>query len=182
MEAALQALQHTADRPCLILHGSIASGKTRTASRLARSLAARGVSVGGILAPRLLEHGETVGYEVEDLRSGQRRPLASLRPPGVPAGRYFLSRDGLAFARDALGEALEYAEIILIDEVGRLELDGGGHAAGVRAALEQAALPVLVVRSEWLGEVCQRFAIEHAVAVQAAERRASAAADGDGAS
>lgn len=165
VEAALRALHQAGDRPCLILHGPIASGKTQTAAHLARSLAEEGVSVGGILAPRIVKNGATAGYDVEDLGTGARRALASLSPPGVVAGRYFLSREGLDFARNALFRALDDTEVVFVDEVGRLELAGGGHAAAIRAALTRAILPVFVVRSSLVGETLARFEIERALAL-----------------
>ncbi len=167
LKVILRALHRDREVPCLILHGPIASGKTSTAAHLARGLASAGISVGGILAPRLVEAGRTAGYAVEDLRTGERRPLASLYPPGVPAGRYFLADGALGFARDAVMRALDAVEVVFIDEVGRLELHGGGHAPGIAAALRREVLPVLLVRSSLIGRALSRFGIAHALVLAA---------------
>jgi nucleoside-triphosphatase THEP1 len=166
LDLASQAVHHGAAAHCLILHGPIGSGKTTTARRLAQTLAAEGVAIGGVLAPRLVESGSTVGYAVEDLATGERRPLASLQGRGVPAGRYILSEDGLEFAHKAIERALSAVDVVFVDEVGRLELDGGGHAASVQAAIDRDTTCVLLVRSGLIDRVLERFGIAGALVLR----------------
>lgn len=89
---------------------------------------------------------KTVGYRVRDLVSGQETLLCSLNPPGIPFRRFFFSPEALEFANSLLKEAAEGAQVILADEVGPLELAGGGFAPGMRAALSSPAFLVLTVR------------------------------------
>ena len=51
-------------------------GKTTFVRRYAAHQTQRGQSVGGIASPAVFENGERVGYDVVDLCSGNRRPLA----------------------------------------------------------------------------------------------------------
>ena len=153
----LTLLAEGTGRAGLILSGGIGSGKTRTGEALAADLSRRGVSVGGVLCPRILEKGETVGYRARDLATGEERPFACLAPPGVPVGRFFVPESALAFACAAVERAVA-ARVAIVDEVGRWELAGGGLASAVRALLASPALPVLLVRDPFVNEVAKAFA------------------------
>ncbi len=133
--------------------GPIGSGKTAAVLALAADLPRQGLRVAGVASPRVLSAGETVGYRVRDLATGEERPLCSLTPPGIPFRRFFFSPDGLAFANDALRRAAERADIVIVDEVGPLEIAGDGFAPGVRDALCSPAFLVFAVRPSLVDEV-----------------------------
>lgn len=152
-------LAHLGKDNTLILSGGVGAGKTHTAEGLAVALKERGVAVGGILSPRIVRNKETAGYTVRDLQSGEERPFAGLVPPGIAVGRFFISEDGLAFASDAIERAVKIAQVVFVDEVGRLELAGEGLAAAVRTLLHSQALPVLLVRSSFVDAVVRTFVI-----------------------
>ncbi len=67
---------------CLILSGEIGAGKTSVANHLATELDEQRGAVGGILSPRIIEDGATIGYTIRDLMTDEERPFASLDPPG----------------------------------------------------------------------------------------------------
>jgi general stress protein 26/nucleoside-triphosphatase THEP1 len=146
-------------RPILLV-GGIGSGKTSTGLRLLHLLRQSEVRVGGFLAPRKLEGDETIGYSLIDLASNTTHPFAGLEPDGVHIGRFFVSEKSLAMADRAVTTALGETQVVYIDEVGRLELDGGGHAPAVRRILASNVIPVLLVREEFVDEVVGEFGIE----------------------
>lgn len=154
-------LEEKRKKSCVILSGGIGAGKTRTGERLAAALTARGFTVGGILSPRVVRCGKTIGYTVRDLASGVEQPFASLNPPGVTVGKYFISEQGLAFARSAIARASRIAQAVFVDEVGRLELSGRGYAPALRALLHSRALPILLIRSSFVDAVVKTFSITH---------------------
>jgi nucleoside-triphosphatase THEP1 len=119
----------------VIVGGPVGAGKTRAAERLASALREVGVSVGGIVAPRIQRGAETVGYDVQDLVTGSRARLASIEPPGKPVGRFFLSEEGLQLAAGAIRRAAAQTAGVIVVEVGPAELAGQGHAAAVAELL-----------------------------------------------
>lgn len=153
-------------RPVLLV-GAIESGKTATGLRLLSLLRQSGIRVGGFLAPRVLEDDETVGYSLIDLASNTTHPFAGLEPSDVPIGRFFVSQDGLDVADRAVDAALDAVQVVFIDEVGRLELGGEGHAPAVRRLLGSDAIPVLLVRDEVVDEVTRVFRIENPIVFHA---------------
>ncbi len=162
----------------VIVTGGIGAGKTEAGLRLASHVRDAGLTLGGILAPRLFGHGETVGYNVLDLLTGEDAPFARSEPPGDPVGRFFVRPAGLAFAERALRHAAERAEVAFVDEVGRWELGGGGHVAGLREILRSRAVPVLFVRSELVDAVIETFGLRGAHVARLAEATRRDAAEG----
>ncbi len=120
---------------------------------MAGELRRQGLGVAGVASPRVLRDGKTVGYWVRDLATGEERALCALAPPGIPFRRFFFSPEGLAFANAALGRAAREADVVVVDEVGPLELSGGGFAPGLRAALGSGRFLVLTVRPSLVDEV-----------------------------
>ena len=146
-----------AARTPVIVAGGIGAGKTEAGLRLAQRLRQSGTPVGGILAPRLLDRGETTGYNVLDLLTGEDAPFARPDPPGHVVGRFYVRPAGLALADRALRQGAERAPVVFVDEVGRWELGGGGHAAALHDVLQSRAVPVLFVRAELVDAVIKSF-------------------------
>jgi general stress protein 26/nucleoside-triphosphatase THEP1 len=145
-------------RPILLV-GGIGSGKTSTGLRLISLLREADLPPGGILAPRILEGNETIGYSVIDLASNTTHPFAGMEPSDVRIGRYYVSNGGIDLARRAIQRAAGERPVVLVDEVGRLELAGGGHAPAIRELLASSSVPILLVRNELIEEVVRVFGI-----------------------
>jgi len=76
-------------------------------------------------------------------------------------GDYTISRDGIIFACDAVKRAVESrCDLVVIDEVGPLELSGKGLIPAVKLALASTVNVLLVVRSS-LREALQRHFAEY---------------------
>ena len=115
---------------------------------------------GGILSPRLMEAGRTIGYDVVDLATGNRRSFARTKPPGNRIGKYFLNQGALEFANRSISEAIDEFSPVFVDEVGRLELKNEGLAPSVRELLSSNTQAVLLIRDEFLPEVRDFFDIQ----------------------
>jgi nucleoside-triphosphatase THEP1 len=257
----------SAEKPALLLTGRIGSGKTQAANLLARILLEKGFSVAGVLSPRILRAGETVGYVVQDIRSGKTLPLCAISPaelfllmeavsssrelslqerangfffpnslghqvgegnkenvtsglppqsllqkrgeqreqdeaeaslfqncvgttpdaiehffaplgpdsagiPFPPRGegqgeifrfrRFFFSQRALDFGNSVLKDAAGKAEVIVVDEVGPLELSGRGFAPGLGICRESEAFLILTVRPHLLSPVKRWLNLESA--------------------
>lgn len=137
----------------LFITGAIGAGKTAAVLSLTEDLRRQGLNVAGVASPRVVSAGATVGYRVRDLVTGEERLLCADQPPGIPFRRFFFSPDGLTFANALLERAAREAEVMLVDEVGPLELSGGGFASGLDAARRSPALLVLTVRPSLVGEL-----------------------------
>jgi len=152
-------LRHRKERSCIIISGEVGAGKTRAAEQLVVALKKEKITVGGVLSPRIVQDGVTIGYTVFDLTSGEERLFAALNPPGIVVGRFFVDQEALDLARRAIGGAAQNAQVVFVDEVGRLELEGAGLALAVDTLLNSSALPVLLIRDSFVPAVVKTFSI-----------------------
>jgi nucleoside-triphosphatase len=105
----------------LLIEARPGAGKTTALRRTAEVLAAHGVRCAGILTEEIREHGRRVGFEVSALTREERGTLAHADLPGPPrVGRYGVDLD--TFERIALPELRREADVVLIDEIGKMEL------------------------------------------------------------
>jgi nucleoside-triphosphatase THEP1 len=172
--AALEAASARSDLHVVALVGARGSGKTSAVQRLSALLRERGVAVGGICQPA---HDGRRGYDLLDLASGARRPFARRRgqpqrpdaevdAAGGAALGFRFDPEGWGWAAQRLTQAWSSAEVLLVDELGKLEAAGGGHLAalaspfGRLAAVAPAHHPlvlVLAVQRSVLADVERRF-------------------------
>jgi nucleoside-triphosphatase len=126
----------------VLVEGRPAVGKTTVARRLAAFLREADVPLAGFVTGELREHGRRVGFAMETF-DGARAVLAHVGLPGPPrVGKYGV--DLPAFERLALPAltALPEGGVVLIDELGKMELASEAFRAVVFQLLEQ---PVAVV-------------------------------------
>jgi nucleoside-triphosphatase len=137
-----RAAPTTRGRPArILLEGRPGVGKTTVAVRLAELLRAEGLRLSGFVTEELRASGRRVGFAVETF-AGERATLAHVRFSGPPrVGRYGVDLD--AFERVAL-PALEAngADVILIDELGKMELASAAFRAAVSTAFQET-LPIV---------------------------------------
>jgi nucleoside-triphosphatase THEP1 len=151
-------------RQTTIVTGPIDSGKTNWC----REVAAANPGCTGLLLLKVYLHGERIGYDAQRLPGGDRMPFARVgghEPagwiPGERVGPFSLSAAGVKAANHWLTEAAARPEDIVIDEVGPLELAGGGLSRGLRAVLASSLQRkvYLVIRRDCLEAVCGQFGI-----------------------
>ncbi|HOW27120.1 MAG TPA: nucleoside-triphosphatase [Elusimicrobiota bacterium] len=148
-----------------IITGERQSGKTTLAANRAAEFLSRGWAVSGILAPGTIENGRRMTIRVRNIRSGEDRLLASRNGDVADVcddyGGFRFSKTGLDFSLQALRETTP-DDIVFVDEIGPLELQGKGHAPALRALLGRppAAL-YLVVRLSLVESVVKYFRIEN---------------------
>lgn len=125
----------------ILLVGPVFSGKSRFIEDLSSSLGAAGFAVAGFFQRGAFRaDGRKIGYDLVGLSSGSCRPLARRSEAG---DRWLF--DDAAF-ESARGEVREDADLVVIDEIGPLELAGKGHAKAVDRALSVSPTVLIVVR------------------------------------
>ena len=110
-----------------ILTGPVHSGKTTLLKDVFRELKRQEYTVGGFLSEAIWEEEKTVGYDLFDLKEERSIPL--IRRTGEKKwqriGQYFFVPQGLAEAEKIILRE-EDVDILVVDEVGPLELSGKG--------------------------------------------------------
>lgn len=164
----------------LLVVGEPGSGKSSWCREYIDRRRESGSIVGGILCPAIEKHGQRIGSSAVDLLTGDEIPFSRLARHkfggGETVGDYSISRRGILFARTAIEKAVaNRCDVVVIDEVGPLELSGRGLMSAVELALASPADVLLVVRSS-LREAVQRCFSQYKFTVAAhLTRRPSAA-------
>ena len=163
----------------VVVTGRPGGGKTTALRAAAAALRARRIDVAGFLQLPVVESGARVGFVVHDLQSGQECRLASRAAPGAGQhGTSFLfDPRGFALARRALAGA-PTGSVVVADEIGPVELRGGGHLPALQRAMARAR-PVAVllgVRRQLVPAFLARLAPATAVVVDVDETADAAAA------
>jgi nucleoside-triphosphatase THEP1 len=137
-----------------VLTGDIGSGKTTLLSDVCLGNLAsdpgrrtpRPRSIAGFLSRRVMNGPRPEGYDLVDLKDGAVRPFLRRqgKANGERAGKYLIIPEGLRYANDAIRRSSP-SELLVIDEVGPLELDGRGFWPSLSVALLDRNRKVLVV-------------------------------------
>jgi nucleoside-triphosphatase THEP1 len=171
-----------ATRSSVIVTGATGSGKTTLVTAVVERLRERGTRVAGILAPGHLADGRRTGFDIVNLATGERRPLAReedrVAGPHPRWSRFAFSAEGLALGHQALGDDARGADVIVIDEVGPFELSGGGWADALDAlAATGGGRLLLVVRESVVDAVKARWGSADSVVYDVASGRPDEIAD-----
>lgn len=131
--------------PRILLEGRPGSGKTTVAARLADLLRDRGVPLRGFLTHELREGGRRVGFEIETL-DGRRATLAHVDFTGPPRiGKYGVDLTALENVALPTLEEPPQGSVVLIDELGKMELASGAFCEAVSRLLETPHILVATV-------------------------------------
>jgi nucleoside-triphosphatase THEP1 len=140
--------------------GAPRSGKTSTALEIAERLRRAGREVGGILQPAVVDGGRSVAYRVRDLATGEERTLARHRRHTHPGEICFVFDDDVwQWAADRIRDRERRLDLVVVDELGRLEARGEGHMPGLvsEAAGGERTVRLVVVREEFAGNIESRI-------------------------
>jgi nucleoside-triphosphatase THEP1 len=147
----------------LLVVGEPGSGKTSWCRRYINSCRKSGTSVGGILSPATEKQGQRIGSNALDLLTGEKVPFARLSARGSvrggeEVGDFTISGRGISFACTAIERAVaSRCDLVVIDEVGPLELSGKGLMPAVELALASPVGVLLVVRRRLREALERRF-------------------------
>jgi nucleoside-triphosphatase len=131
----------------ILLEGRPGSGKSTVARRLADRLGEDGIPVTGFITEEIRESGRRLGFALERL-GGERGVLAHVELPGPPrVGRYGVDLATLdRLAIPALEQAGEHG-VVIIDELGKMELASDAFREAVSALLDRPVPVVATVQS-----------------------------------
>lgn len=129
----------------VVVTGRPGAGKTPAIRSLAAALQERGLPVAGFVQIPVWAEGGKGGYLVRDVASGAERTLAVKvgEGRGEHGTPFRFEPAGFAFARAALARATA-GSVLILDELGPVELRGGGHMPAVRRALARPGLAAVV--------------------------------------
>jgi nucleoside-triphosphatase THEP1 len=146
-----------------LLTGPVGVGKTTVAERVVGLARRQGLVCGGLLTPAMINPcGQKIGIWGVNIRTGERRILARTdRELGGPAiGPYSFHKASLTWATGVVERALSSSDLLVVDEIGKLELWRGTGLAPIlpHLAAGQARQALVLVRESLLSELQARLA------------------------
>ena len=147
----------------LVISGWRGVGKTTLCQRLVASARDAGWEVSGLVSPARVENSLKTGIMVEDLRTGQRRLLASCLEgelQGIRLGPWTFDDGVFDWGNQVLLSALP-CDMLVLDEIGPLEFDRSqGWLESFRVlASNSYQLAIVVVRPECVDLFLERWKV-----------------------
>ena len=148
----------------VIITGWVQTGKSTLASALVDFLQSEKFPMAGFLATGLWKNGRRHGFDLTDLATGDTTPLARRvdRVDATSITPFEFFERGLAAGKKALDKKrVANAAMVMVDEVGKLELLGQGWAPFMSSVvLNLGAVHVWVVRENLVQNVCLRWNLD----------------------
>ena len=146
----------------LLVTGAPGVGKSTALETAASRLREKGYTVGGLVSPEMRDAEERVGFRIVDLATGENAVMAHVdHEEGPRVGKYTVDVDAVdRITIQALDQAREEADVVLVDEIAPMEVESEWFVNGVRACLDVAQPLVGTIHQAssrgFLGEVKAR--------------------------
>lgn len=117
--------------------GEPGCGKTTAVRKTCEILTAQGRKVGGVVSGEIRKAGVRVGFSLEDLATGRVGTLAHVNQrEGPQVGKYRVNlADIERIAVSAIKQAIAESDVIVVDELGPMELNSMPFILSVEMAL-----------------------------------------------
>jgi nucleoside-triphosphatase len=137
------------------ISGMPKAGKTTLLARMVAELKSHGLRVGGFISPEETEHGTRTGFYVKDVDSGEIGLLAGVDADGPMVSKYHV--DLKSFENIALPPLRRFEEydVIVIDEIGRMELKSQKFSDALDRVLESSTPLIASLHSDFIGRYGQ---------------------------
>ncbi|MHA1594421.1 MAG: NTPase [Candidatus Baldrarchaeia archaeon] len=128
----------------IIVTGPPRSGKSTLISKIIEELHKKGLKTGGISTPEVRERGVRIGFKIIDIASGNEAWMAhvNIKSP-YRVSKYGVDLNAIeSVGVNAILNAIESADVIIIDEIGKMELFSKEFQNAVSRALDSSKLVI----------------------------------------
>jgi nucleoside-triphosphatase THEP1 len=167
--------EHEKRAPVIIITGAVHEGKTTFLRNLIPELKSRGIRIAGIMAAAVFEDGKRKGYNLINIETSEITELCTIKPDEARAstGRYFFNNETVKYGLAILDpDRAAGNNLIVIDEIGPLELKGQGWAPAVELLTKRSSIPqIWVVRENLLTRVLGKWSTGDAFVFRISESK-----------
>jgi nucleoside-triphosphatase len=131
----------------IFLTGRPGIGKTSILLRVIKILKDEGLIVGGMVSQEARQGASRVGFRLIDITNGREGWLAHIHQESGPSvGKYRVNLHDLQYIGvRAISSAIDTADIIVIDEIGPMELFSTAFKEAVKRAIESSKILIAVL-------------------------------------
>jgi nucleoside-triphosphatase THEP1 len=152
---------HSSGAPVIIITGEREQGKTMFVKKITDDLKELDFSLGGFLSVGIHNSGERTGFKIMDVQTLQQTELCTSVPNDswIRYGRYYFNPEGISEGNEILNvKNVSEKDLVIIDEVGPLELKGQGWSRSIKNLVNSASVPQLwVVRKSLVNNVLKKW-------------------------
>ena len=132
----------------IFITGKPGVGKTSLVMEIIKELK---LDAGGIIAPEI-RNKERVGFKIVDLSTGEEKILASVyQKEGPRVGKYRVNLENLdEMAKKAIEKAIKEKEIVVIDEIGKMEFYSKVFRETVAKALNSEKIVLAILHRNYV--------------------------------
>jgi nucleoside-triphosphatase len=133
-----------------LITGAPGTGKTTVVSKTVTALKAQGLAVGGMISQEARDCCTRKGFEVVDVATGKNGWLAHVdQKTGPQVGKYHVNLSDLErIGVKAIESATEKCDVVVVDEIGPMELFSKQFKQAVQAALDSSKVVLAVVHAK----------------------------------
>lgn len=144
-----------------IISGAVDEGKTTAIRKLIEVFKENNIKSAGIYSLKIIENNLIVGYDIVDIITGAITPFLRLGNSEYTdrIGKFEIINEGIKAGQQALylAETSEF-EIVVIDEVGLLEIEGKAWSDNITHLVKQSKVNlILTVRNTNVEKVLQKW-------------------------
>ncbi len=151
-----------ARRPVVyIITQDVGAGKTTYVESLLENLKEKGFRPAGFTAPGIFSEGKKTGFKIRNISNGDEYTLAGKQPETgwKRHGHYYFNPETIRAGQEVLLKIKEAdADILVVDEVGPMEMRNEGWAQAIEELSKTSALPqIWVVRKSLAKKAARKW-------------------------
>ena len=144
----------------IIVKGEKNEGKTKFIKELITSLKHKKIDIGGIISEKVIENEIITGYDIVNINNSEK--MIFLRKGDFKGcnkiRKFSIFKEGISFGNNTITNTLENNQVIIIDEVGQLELDNKGWNDAITDILSGSTkILIISVRSEFTDSIISKY-------------------------
>ncbi len=146
-----------AKQKIIIISGERREGKTTFIKNILSVLDKKQIKYSGIISEGIDKNNNRTGFNIIDLSTQKKYKLCSVDSNfgSLKIGKFYFNTDTLKLGNDILLSAKN--NLVIIDEVGYLELNNGGWSNSIEKLLAEQKDLILVVRKKLLEKVINKW-------------------------
>lgn len=153
--------EHLTKPEVIIITGEIHRGKTSFVQKIVTDLLKQKIRIAGFLSIGVDEDGKRKGFNLADIGSSRQIELCSDKKDNerIKSGRFYFNQEALAIGNNILNpDNLSDKQLIVIDEIGPLEIKGLGWSEAIEKSTRSFLIPQLwVVRKSLVHKIIRKW-------------------------
>ncbi|MCX6320442.1 MAG: hypothetical protein NTX93_01360 [Bacteroidia bacterium] len=158
--------EHSQRPTVVIITGDIHQGKTTFTQKIITDLLEQKIRIAGFLSIGINENGKRIGFNLVDIESSRQIELCSDKKDEkrLKFGQYYFNNAAILRGMEILNnDNLSDKQLIIIDEIGPLELNGQGWSGAIENITRSIIVPQLwVVRKSIVKKITRKWNIGNA--------------------